>query len=545
MPRVSRPSSGPGTWASAGGSELIVRRLWPTAWPGLVVLAVAGAFACGCQAIFGDFSVGSPPAEEPAPVLGVACEPGAYRCAGANLETCSDDRSGWIVAEVCNSDAECNLNARTCRACVPGERMCRGEFLEQCDDAFTWQPDTTCATAALCSVTSDLLSGSCALPACDEAGAHVCDGAKLMRCSAGQERLEAVALCATRELCDPGYANDLAASGERGACRSPVCAPDSYRCDGDTLRHCAFDRADWQEATIVCESSDLCSARRGTCAACEPGEAECNGAELRRCSSDGTWETLETCASAALCDEATGICFDADCDEPGALRCGRGGIPVLEVCSVDLIWERAEVCASVELCSESAGRCLTPACGEGETTRCLGNRHESCSSDRTRWEVTTTCGEAEHCDPTEGCLPGPCTEQTVRCNGPSLERCVLGRFEQEQRCATFALCNAETASCTPPVCEAGSFDCRNNAIIRRCLPGRDDYEEIRTCQGASTCDPAPLPGTGQPECVACGANAYTCDGMDLLRCSPDGVEDEKVSSCPTSCSVVDGEPVCP
>ena len=522
-------------------------RLWPIAWPGLVVLAVAGAFACGCQAVFGDFSVGSPPAEEPAGILGTACEPGAYRCAGANLETCSDDRSGWVVAEICNSAAECNLNARTCRACVPGERMCRDEVLERCDDASAWQPaqpDMPCATAALCNVAPDRMSGACSTPACDEAGAHICDGAKLMRCSQGRERLEPIALCATPELCDPGYANELDASGERGACRPPVCAPDSWSCDGATLRHCAFDRAGWDSMTQNCESSDLCSARRGTCGACEPDEVECNGAELRRCTADG-WETLETCASAGLCDQVTGSCRDAECDEPGALRCGSGGIPVLEVCSADLTWERAEVCASVELCSVSAQRCLTPACGEGDTTRCLGNRHERCSTDQTRWEVTATCGEGELCDPTEGCVPGPCTEGTVRCNGSSLERCVTGLFQEEQRCATPILCNAESASCMSAVCEAGGFDCRTNTIIQRCRPGGDGLDDIRTCMAGSTCNRDPLPGSGQPECVVCEANAYTCDGTDLMRCSSSGVSEAKVSSCATSCSVsADGEPSC-
>jgi hypothetical protein len=239
-----------------------------------------------------------------------------------------------------------------------------------------------------------------------------------------------------------------------------------------------------------------------------------------------------------------GRCFDAACDDPGTLRCGSGGIPVLEVCSADLTWERTDVCASVELCSVSARRCLTPACGEGDTTRCSGNRHERCSSDQTRWEVTTTCGEAEHCDPTGGCLPGPCTEGMVRCNGPSLERCVSGRFQEEQRCATPILCNAESASCMAPACDAGSFDCRTTTIIQRCRPGRDAFDDIRTCMTGSTCDEEPLPATGQPECVVCEANAYRCDG-DLLRCSSDGLVEAKVDSCPAVCNVApDGTPSC-
>jgi hypothetical protein len=479
---------------------------------------------------------------EPAAVLGTACGPGAYRCTNELLETCSDDRSGWVLAETCANPAECNLNSGTCRPCTPGERMCRNEELEQCDAMGAWQPQETCLSPELCSISANRLSGMCQPAACDNAGLHDCDGAKLVRCSEGRDRIDVVALCATPELCDAAYADELAASGARGACKPPVCGPNPFSCEGATLRHCDFDRAAWTDVA-TCDSAELCNAGLGACVACEAGTVECNGPVLRRCTAGGTWETLDTCASAALCDAGAGSCADAECDTPGRLACGAGGLPFLEVCSDALAWEVLEVCADVALCSTRAGRCLEPACDAG-ATRCHGNRQEHCSRDRTRWDTLTTCGDGEVCSPGDGCLPGPCTEGSVRCNLASLERCASGHFQEELRCETALLCNAETASCGTPACSDDPGYVCSGPIIRRCRAGRVALDDFRTCPDGTTCDADPGVGTGVPECDVCTPSVYECDGLTLLRCASNGQLRETVETCRTSCSVTDGVPAC-
>jgi len=492
--------------------------------------------AAGCQTVLGDFTIGEAPPEPPPSLLGTACEPGSYRCTNELLETCNDERTGFVVAEVCASAAECNLNSHRCRPCIDGERMCRENILERCDGNAQWLPDSTCDSAALCGVAADYQSGSCSPALCETPGQHRCDAAKLTRCSAGRERYDTVALCETPELCDAEYADELAAAGERGACRPPACEPDAWSCVGRTLRHCAVDRTAWDEVA-TCESEALCNVELGACAACEPGSVVCNGAELRRCTASGTWKTLELCKTDALCDVATESCHPAECNEPGALRCAsRDGVPGLERCSEALTWEVAEVCAHLALCNLAAGECLPPACVSGET-RCVGNRHEHCSADRTHFELTTTCAEGMVCDATRGCEPGPCLDGTVRCNGASLERCASARFEEIERCATPALCNAETASCAPPVCPPiPAFECRGTTIIQRCRPGRDMFDDFRTCT-VGVCDPTPGLVTGLPECDVCTPNAYECDGLVLKRCSSDGQRLETMRTCATECGV--------
>jgi hypothetical protein len=491
--------------------------------------------ACGCQAVFGDFEIASEPSSPPS-ALGIECEPDQYRCTNELLERCNDARTGFITVEICASAAECNSTARHCGPCTAGEYQCRGAELEHCD-ASIWTHVDTCAAPEACSIDSDRRSGSCATTVCD-AGRHDCQEGRLVRCAPGHDHYDGVASCASLELCDPAFADELADSGSRGACRPPLCAPNEWSCEGATLRRCAIDLTDW-DVVSTCDSPNLCSVTQAACAPCNPGDTECNGAELRRCDASGSWVPVKTCDAAALCDAVTGSCHAADCGEPGSLSCGRGGYPVLEVCSNDHTFTVVEACATVELCSVSAGRCLTPAC-EGGATRCVGQELQSCSRDRTRWETTTTCAESEVCDPKDGCLPGPCAENAVRCNDLSFERCVSGRFLEAERCETPELCSTEPAGCSAAACSPGQFDCQGR-VLMKCTPGRDGFTEVRTCPQGTMCDETP---PRVPDCRACTPNAYECMENDLLRCSTDGLTREAVRTCPTRCDASGTSPLC-
>jgi hypothetical protein len=471
-------------------------------------------------------------------ILGTACEPDDYRCNGVTLERCADDRSGFVFVQTCASAAECNLNAKACRPCMAGEFMCRDASLERCDNGL-WQEQLPCPSAASCSVEPNLLSGNCNPPECEVIGAHACDGATLLRCPETQDHWQPVELCENGDLCDAAHADALAAAGLPARCLSAECAAGAFRCEEGLLQVCAPDRKSWLDKG-PCGSADLCSATRGTCGACEPGEIECNGAELRSCTEAGVWETLDACESAALCDAEEGECREAECSEPGTLRCNR---VMLERCSVDLLWEEFEACASEQLCSVAAGRCLAPACALDER-RCRNGQHQRCSAARTHWTVAATCGGGERCDVTDGCVATTCTADMQRCNGSSLERCVGGRFEVVQSCATESLCDV-AAGCAAPECGPGpEFQC-SGTITRRCRPGRDGFEEFFTCPTSTTCD-AP-PGAGRYECDACTPDDYACtpEGTALLRCSSDGQVWERVQSCPGGCMLADNaSPMC-
>ena len=506
-----------------------------TARPSSFLTALALVASSACQAVLGDFTVAPAPPEEPEASLGTACEPDEYRCAGATLERCADDRRGFVTAENCASEAECNVNTRSCRPCVPGEYMCRGASLERCEPTGTWAVQRTCETPELCNVAPNHTSGSCLDRTCAP-DALSCDLAELRRCSPGLDGFDSLELCENPELCDVDHANALVLAGEAPKCLRPTCAPDAWSCDGATLRHCAFDRKSWA-VVAVCDSPELCSAQKAACAPCDPGAVECNGAELRRCRGSGGWETLDTCDAPDLCDATEERCEPAACKSPGSLRCATGVLPALERCSEGLVWETAEVCVNAELCSVEAGRCLPPAC-DAQAMRCTGNRQEQCSSDRTRWDLVTTCAEEQLCDAELGCVAGPCTEGEFRCNLAGLERCVLGRFEEVERCGSVALCDPAAAQCRAPACDAGEFSCSGATNLQRCNAARDDFEEYRSCDTGDICDEV----AGQ--CDACTPNAFECMLSELFRCSADGQALEKVGDCLTRCAVNDGTPVC-
>jgi hypothetical protein len=497
-------------------------------------LALALVVSSACQAVLGDFTVSPAPPEELEPSLGTECEPDEYRCTAATLERCGDDRSGFVAVQTCASEAECNVNTRSCRPCVPGEHMCRGSSLERCEPTGAWSVVATCDTPELCSVDARRTSGECSAAVC-AASELRCTGAELQRCSAGRDGFEAVELCETSELCDVGHANGLVQAGEAPACLRPICAPNAWSCDGATLRHCSYDRKSWTQIAL-CDSAELCSAAKGACGPCEPGAVECNGAVLRRCKSSGGWETLDTCDAPELCNAPELRCEPAACKSPGSVRCGTGFLPALERCSEALAWETAEVCVNTELCSARAATCLPPAC-DAQAMRCNGNEQQQCSSDRTRWDVVSTCTPEQLCDASLGCLSGPCTEGVVRCNLTSLEQCVLGRFQELERCGSVALCDAVARQCRPAACAPGEFRC-NVRNLQICNAARDDFEEYRSCDTNEICDAV------AGECDACVPNAFECELSELFRCSPDGLVLEKVGDCPTSCSVTGSVPSC-
>jgi hypothetical protein len=495
--------------------------------------ALALVASSACQSVLGDFEVAPAPPEAPSE-LGTACEPDAWRCTDAFLETCNGSRTGFITVATCASAAECNASTRSCGPCSAGDHRCSGNVLEVCDANAAWmQQSLACDTAALCRVAPDHASGTCATAACPTPGGYQCNGALLERCAEGRDRWDPIELCETPELCAASVAQ-VAAGQEPGRCQAPACEPNSFSCDGAKLRRCAFDRTTW-EAIETCDSADLCNVTKSDCAACDPGTIECNGAELRRCSDSGVWQPLETCAAAALCDESAERCTAPECDTPGALRCGHDNEPILERCSPSLTWEIADACDTVQLCSVSAGSCLPPACVAG-AMRCTGARHEQCSNDRTRWKALRTCGAGEVCDPSMGCVPGPCQEAVVRCNGASLERCVSGRFQELKRCESEALCDAGTSECQAPEpgCSARKpFKCEGLEILK-CSSGLDDTEGFWTCGAGETCDANPA--FGSPQCDVCTPNVYECRGLDVYRCNADGQASEKVGACPTLCT---------
>jgi hypothetical protein len=174
------------------------------------LLVLFGSFT-GCQSFFGDFEE----APTPPPRI-IDCNAREYRCTGAALERCKDDRSGWEVAEQCASENDCNLKTQSCAPCNPGEFQCNGAALQQCNGGL-WQTQASCASPALC----DPLGGTCVMQVC-AAGELRCSAvAELLRCAPGLDRFERVELCGSYPLCTATLIDATDPATVR--CTSPVC----------------------------------------------------------------------------------------------------------------------------------------------------------------------------------------------------------------------------------------------------------------------------------------------------------------------------------
>ncbi len=363
-----------------------------------------------CQLLFGDFELDeSRPAPAPSPV-GTSCEPNTFRCEGERLETCAPDRGSYELVASCGGAQLCDPTAAACRACIPGEWACNAAIPLSCDGAGQWVAGVSCASAALCRVSSARTSATCIPPSCAYPGAHECRGDLLLRCAEAQDRLVLADRCASDATCDAALADAQAAATGWGTCV--------------------------QSAPEACESD--------------------------------------------------GSCTQPSCGAAGEVRCVAEDLTLLEACSNALRWTTRSACAAESLCSEDAARCLTPACAAGET-RCLGQVHQTCSGDLSRWVNGRTCAANEVCVPT-GCAPATCLGDTFRCNGPSLERCSDNRWVPVHRCATAALCSI-AGTCAEPICggELGDFRCRG-ASLEQCAPGRDLWTDFRYCAGGCRID---------------------------------------------------------
>jgi hypothetical protein len=503
----------------------------------------------GCQELFGDFSV----SDTVTPALGPRiCDSREYRCNGALLERCRDDRTDWELSARCESSDQCNLNSESCRVCTPGEYGCFDAGLWQCTAAGTWDPVQTCASKELCSVSQDVgrTSGRCIPPVC-AAGSFDCHGPQLLRCAEGSHRWEPVALCATPEVC-----RDTVNSADETTvrCLASECQPDEYSCEGSVLKRCNPARNGW-DTVQDCGSAANCSVEKRACAACTSGDVECNRGELRECAGSGEWSQLAVCDAPALCDASNRECKPAECAARGLTRCvNESPLTELQECAADLTWRVVAACVSPSLCVAEERRCVPQGCRPGET-RCVGDALQRCAPDLSGFVTASVCA-AGTCNAESGSCGAVCTAGSYRCNDVHLEQCVDGRWQHLSRCLTRELCDPNPAdpNCREPICggHLGDQLCRNSDLYS--CAGRNDWGSEDFCASQLRCNagkPAPLQpvpadtiGYGPGACLQCIPGAFSCVGNELHRCQSDGLGSPKIADCPRGCTSDDSGARC-
>ena len=492
------------------------------------------------------------------------CEPGHFQCNGATLRQCTPAQS-WEEVAQCASAALCTTAPdELSGACAPpacpsaGTFQCAGAELQQCrEDLLGWDPVETCASAELCSA----LDRRCNQPLC-AADELRCFDNELRRCSASLDDWEVVTTCGAGEFCD----NSSDAPGCKLECPSPT------RCNGSELEQCTPNG--WIHRAN-CATNELCSCTLdgsctlGTdtegcgvpvCGGSKP-EFQCDGATLQRCDdSRNAWFVDETCASAALCYPGEAPLFEngycATCPTAGEVRCARSGSQTrLEVCSGDRKrWSATQSCSSTYGCVDSGAADYCATCNDGQV-QCSGPTLQRCGADRKSW-VSTTCASASLCDaagnqcdvcrPNQNTCDGTtlqhcssdgqqlqsqmcprycdaqngecdgCMANTSRCANEVLYRCnSTGQGETATTCATAALCNAGSGSCTQPTCDVGQKRC-SGSQPQQCNANRNGWESAgAACATSALCNSA----TGTCTAPTCNSGQRRCDGSQPQVCN--------------------------
>lgn len=340
--------------------------------------------------VVGDFSIDT---SAPPIVLFADCRPNAYRCVGATLELCADDRSGYRVLEECASADQCDPTAGACRPCIVGEFACNENLPRLCSADRTWTEGAACEATEFCQVTPDRRSDPCQTGC--EPGAVRCEDDVFQRCRPSGEGFEPVERCGVGKCSAAEVAGCLPSACEGQDCPRPECTHGELRCDptsGLTLQRCnAAGRFVTLEA---CAASVLCRADLGVCLppACERGEKRCLGQKFQSCRGDRTWfQTTKECNAGETCDPTRG-CVAGNCVND-ALRCNG---TVFEHC-INGVWSPRQICATKDLCQAPTG-CEAPACGGAlPSYQCDGSVASQCKPGRDDWEEINFCRDGERC----------------------------------------------------------------------------------------------------------------------------------------------------
>jgi hypothetical protein len=323
--------------------------------------------------------------------------------------------------------------------------------------------------------------------------------------------------------------------------REPPCEPASTRCNDGVLQVCVrFDAqspAGWLNQND-CGTPELCSdGPPAVClrAACQTGEVSCADATPRVCNSAQTgWDELDACETAAHCSTLDAQCpGGAPCClvepcAPGELRCNEGR---LEECQPDATgWSQRAACETPELClsglagcsDRAACACEAPACDEG-AMRCTGPILERCNVGRTGWDFVSQCGSEALCErglalEPARCDTAACSPGQFSCDGAQLRLCLpdLTDFDPGERCVGPAFCNAAAGQCEPAPCEPGERSC-NGAQIQVCSADQSGFQpDGPPCATPELCrddDPANV----HCDPPACDVGQFDCFGTNQLQ----------------------------
>ena len=452
-------------------------RLW-------LLASLIAPFAIAC-----DDGGGDDPADAFRPPA--ACEDGARRCVGENVELCT---GGVYVDQGPCADGE------TCRRGMCGVEECTPDCTRrECGDdgcgsaCGTCEAGETCTVAGVCEPpAAECGDGTCGAGETCSSCAADCGCGEGFSCQGGQCVAVCVPDCTDRACgtdgcsgscgtCDDGDVCD-----ERGQCGPPPASCGDAVCDaGESCLTCPADCG-------VCCGDGTCTAEHGencgtciadcACAAgerCDPNGLRCEpgcmaNCDDRVCGDDGCGGTC------GLCDDEQ-ICVGGGCEDPPP-ACGD------DVCDPD-----GESCLN---CPADCGVC----CGDGACTAEHGETCATCLAD-------CRCPAGERCDlDVFECVPGCIADCTGRVCGDNGCGGSCGACGGGEICGLDGQCAPPPAECGDDVCAAGDGETCANCPA-----------DCGACCGDAACDPAV--GENCATClVDCGCPAGEQCNVETRAC---------------------------
>ncbi|HKO51222.1 MAG TPA: hypothetical protein VJV79_26115, partial [Polyangiaceae bacterium] len=320
------------------------------------------------------------------------------------------------------------------------------------------------------------------------------------------------------------------------------CESGTTRCAEGQLQSCVSGNQ-WR-VLATCASPELCNLRSLSCAPCQPGSHQCNGAQPQICDADARWvaATPAPCASASLCevpqDGSPAKCLPPGCPVAGQLQCLDGH---LQRCPLSQqSWQDVEICASPALCDQEranqqlvAGKpatCVLPSCSPGQFN-CDTGSPRPCKADRTDWDAELTHCTGQTCNPQKGDC-SECVVGSYACSGRYLERCSEQKTWDGIACSSALSCNTSAVpSCDPLSCTPGEFRCNSTSALERCRSDGTKWEPIEQCINKVLCNPRAT-RCDVPRCPI--ALAKRCQGQTQQACRADLTGWDELSVCPAT-----------
>ena len=452
----------------------------------------------------------------------------------------------------------CVGNAPDCVPCASGEYRCDGPVLSVCQaDGQGFDAVMSCVSEPLC--VKGLAGKACASPECNEADTK-CDGAKMVVCAAGRDKLE-ITECLSVAACTAGLKDGKCAHAEcsiatecsgtdtechKRTCSAGVCGTQdstagtvcesNRQCDGagqcvgecnvasdcsgaDTECHkrtCSAGVCGTQDSTAgtVCESNRHCDGAGQCVGECNVA-ADCAGQDTdcrKRTCTSGVCGVQDLAPGAILGNQVEGDCKRLICDGAGGVTTEPQptDIPVdgndctVKVCqgsTPKVTWAAlGDACNGTGVCN-GAGTCVGCVAGQKQCT--TGNALQTCQPNGA-WDLGTACS-ASAC--VNGACVGGCVPATKQCNVQAPQTCdANGAWQGATTCSASAcVSGACVGSCVP-----GATNCSGNTVLT-C-----DADGTWPAAGAACSNNACVSGACIGVCVpgakqCSGQNAQTCD----------------------------------